>query len=201
VYHGRYAPTLGAVAGPVAAAAEDPAQVDDGSGDDLLPGARDYETALSGTEPISWPPPWSLSPDDRYVLYTGGTTGNPKGVLWRQADFLATCLGITGSLSELVDAAVPSRLRTLPAPPFMHGAAHWNAMSTWLAGGTVVVQDHPDRLDAADLLDTCERERVTSVLVVGDAFARPLVDELAVRPRDLSSLRFLLTAVPCCPQR
>jgi fatty-acyl-CoA synthase len=75
----------------------------------------------------------------------------------------------------------------------MHGAAHWNAISAWVAGGTVVVQDRTDRLDAADVLDTCEREHIGSLLIVGDAFARPLVDELERQERDLSSLRFVMT--------
>jgi fatty-acyl-CoA synthase len=61
------------------------------------------------------------------------------------------------------------------------------------SGGTVVIQDVVDRLDPVDVLDTCERHRVTSLLIVGDAFARPLLDEQRARPRDLSSLRFVLT--------
>ncbi len=75
----------------------------------------------------------------------------------------------------------------------MHGAAHWNALSAWLAGGTVVIQDDPTRLDPADLLATIEREQVTSLLIVGDAFARPLVDALRQGGHDASGLRFLLT--------
>src|SRR5690606_35206941 len=65
--------------------------------------------------------------------------------------------------------------------------------SGWLAGGTVVVQDQPDRLDPTDILGVAERERVTSLLIVGDAFARPLVEELRRRPYDLAELRFLMT--------
>jgi acyl-CoA synthetase (AMP-forming)/AMP-acid ligase II len=84
-------------------------------------------------------------------------------------------------------------LATLPAPPLMHGAAMWNALSTWINGGTIVIQDQVAHLDAADVLDTCERHAVTSVLIVGDAFARPLLDEQARQPRDLSALRFVLT--------
>jgi len=173
-------------------------RVDDGSGDALLPGAVDYEAALAAASPA--PPPVTSSPDDLYVLYTGGTTGNPKGVLWRQADFLVAALGVRrkdgtdhGSLDELVDAARRRNLATLPAPPLMHGAAMWNALSTWIGGGTIVIQDHVDHLDPADVLDTCERQQVTSLLIVGDAFARPLLDEQQRRPRDLSALRFVLT--------
>jgi fatty-acyl-CoA synthase len=193
MFHGRFADTLASVLPRLAHSPRLLLQVDDGSGAGLLPGALDYEQALSSVDPIAWPPPWPLSPDDRYVLYTGGTTGHPKGVLWRQADFLATCLGVTASVAELVEAAPLADLRVLPAPPLMHGAAHWNAMSAWIAGGTVVIQQHPDRLDAADLLDTCEREHVSSLLVVGDAFARPLVEELRRRPHALPDLRFVLS--------
>jgi fatty-acyl-CoA synthase len=91
----------------------------------------------------------------------------PKGVLWRQADFLAACLGVASTTEAIVAAAADAHLRALPAPPFMHGAAHWNALSAWVAGGTVIIQDHPDRLDAHDVLRTVDRERATSLLIVG----------------------------------
>ncbi len=190
VYHGAFASTLAAVVGDL------PGlrlllQVDDGSGAPLLDGARWYEEALAAATPR---PPAGLSPDDRYILYTGGTTGMPKGTLWRQGDFLATALGVTGTVDEIVDAArTRAGLRTLPSAPFMHGAAHWNAISAWISGGTVVVQDDPTRLDPADVLRTCERERVTALQIVGDPFARPLLDELDARDHDLSGLRFLLS--------
>jgi hypothetical protein len=78
----------------------------------------------------------------------------PKGVLWRQADFLVAALGVRapdGSeiahLDQLVEAARGRHLAALPAPPFMHGAAHWNALSCWIGGGTVVIQDHTDHFD------------------------------------------------------
>jgi fatty-acyl-CoA synthase len=189
VYHQAFAPTLAEVL-PDLPHLSLLLQVDDGSGHDLLPGAGRYEDALAGAVPLV---PHGLDPDDRYILYTGGTTGMPKGVLWRQADFLAACLGIRESLAQLVKQARPRGLRVLAAPPFMHGAAHWNAISGWVAGGTVVIQDDPTRLDPDDILDTLEREQASSLLIVGDAFARPLVDSLRARPRQLDQLRFLLT--------
>jgi fatty-acyl-CoA synthase len=165
-------------------------QVDDGSGGALVPGARWYEDALADAVPE---PPTGLSPDDLYILYTGGTTGLPKGVLWRQADFLAACLGIDRSTDDLVATARKAELRVLAAPPFMHGAAHWNALSAWSAGGTVLIQDDPSRLDPVDILGTVAREGATSLLIVGDAFARPLVDELRVGHHEVGHLRHLLT--------
>ncbi len=189
VYHGAFAATLAEVL-PSLPHLRLLVQVDDGSHTPLLPGAVDYETTLQAASPR---PPEALSPDDLYILYTGGTTGMPKGVLWRQADFLAACLGIAQTTDDIVTSAATGTLRALPAPPFMHGAAHWNALSAWLAGGTVVIQDDPVRLDPADVLSTIEREHVTSLLIVGDAFARPLVDALHIGSYDLSGLRFLLT--------
>ncbi len=189
VYHSAFADTLAQVL-PALPHLTLLIQVPDDSGNPLLPGALDYEGALCAATPD---PPEDLSPDDLYILYTGGTTGMPKGVLWRQADFLAACLGIDQTTAALVEAAASASLRTQPAPPVMHGAAHWNALSTWAAGGTVVIQTDPSRLDPVDTLATIEREGVTSLLIVGDAFARPLVDAMRAGAYDLSKLRFLLT--------
>jgi 3-oxocholest-4-en-26-oate---CoA ligase len=190
VYHAALAPRLAEVL-PDLPDIRLLLQVHDGSGTPLLPGAVDYEDALAATDPLT---PAGLSPDDRYILYTGGTTGMPKGVLWRQGDFLATCLGVKGSHADLVSVAERrAELRSLPAAPFMHGAAHWNAISAFVSGGTVVVPDEPTRFDPADVLATCERERVTALQIVGDSFARPLLDELDAHPYDLAPLRFLLS--------
>jgi fatty-acyl-CoA synthase len=169
-------------------------QVDDGSGELLLEGALDYEEALASASPT---PPRDLSPDDLYVLYTGGTTGMPKGVLWRQEDIFGAALtprGVERNLAALVERAKREGIRALPAPPFMHGAAHWVAFNMWHVGGTIIVQSNPQGLDPDDIWTTVEKERVNALTIVGDAFARPLLEGLEKRDYDLSSLRLLTSS-------
>jgi fatty-acyl-CoA synthase len=197
-YQAAFAPTLAEVL-PDLPPVEVLLQVDDGSGHDLLPGAVDYEQALASVPAEIDVEP---SPDDLYVLYTGGTTGMPKGVLWRQADIAVTGLGQRNhraggaewaSVAERL-AALPDRpQRLLPLAPFMHGAAQWIAMQTLLDGNILVIQEEVHRLDPADALDTIQRHAVTTMTIVGDAFARPLLDEQERHPRDLSSLRYLVS--------
>lgn len=200
IVHERFTPTLAEVLPDLREQPVLVLQVADGSGHGLLPGAVDYEAALAAADPVlpdglaeAW------SGDDLYLCYTGGTTGMPKGAMWRQADFLVAALGVRrsdgtdyGSLEEIV-ARARGTVRALPAPPLMHGAAHWNALSCWIAGGTVVIQDHPEHVDADDVLDTAARHGATSLLVVGDPVARPLADALRARPRELPALRHLLS--------
>jgi fatty-acyl-CoA synthase len=189
VYHASFAATLARIR-PQLPDLELWLQVADESGEPLPPGALDYERALADARPA---PPRDLSPDDLYVLYTGGTTGMPKGVLWRQEDIFRAALYTrpVASLEEVVARADRPELRALPAPPFMHGAAHWAAFNMWALGGTLVVQSQPRRLDPHDIWSTVERERVSALTIVGDAFGRPLLDQLALRDYDLSSLRLL----------
>ncbi len=144
--------------------------------------------ARSRTRPRSRPPnpgrPRTSAPTTSTSSTPAAPPGMPKGVLWRQADFLAACLGIDQTTEQLVEGARRSSLRALPAAPFMHGAAHWNALSCLDDRRHRRGPARPGRLDPHDVLDTVERERATSLLIVGDAFARPLVDALrARRPR------------------
>ncbi|MFM1791279.1 MAG: hypothetical protein RLZZ526_1606 [Actinomycetota bacterium] len=168
-------------------------QVPDSSDEPLMPGAVWYEEALARSSADK--PSAGYSGDDLYILYTGGTTGMPKGVLWRNADAVVECFGgnkTATSMDEHV-AAAPGGLRSLPSPPFMHGAAHWIAMRTWLSGGTIIVQSNPERLDPDDIWGLVEREKVNFLLIVGDAFARPLLDGLAGTSHDLSGLLNILS--------
>jgi fatty-acyl-CoA synthase len=189
IFHAGFAPTLAKLRGRL------PQvrlwiQVEDGSGE-RLDGALDYERALAAGEPTA---PEGLSDDDLYVLYTGGTTGMPKGVLWRQDEILRAALlppGTEPSVAAIVERARrgAGKVRALPTPPFMHGAAHWAAFTMWHTGGTVFVQDEVRRFDARDVLATVERERITAMTIVGDAFARPLLDALRERAVDTRSLQ------------
>jgi acyl-CoA synthetase (AMP-forming)/AMP-acid ligase II len=171
-------------------------QVADGSGNELLDGAVDYETILATPEPDAGMP--TPSGDDLYILYTGGTTGMPKGVLWRQHDIFLSSMGgrpwgaekFTGSYAELADnaRAAAGAMSILVIPPFMHGAAQWAAYTMVTMGGRLVIPDDVERMRAPDVLRLAEREKVLSLPVVGDAIARPLVDELEQGNYDLSSL-------------
>jgi acyl-CoA synthetase (AMP-forming)/AMP-acid ligase II len=194
IYQARFAPVLEKIRSELSQVALW-LQIDDGSGNALLPGALDYEQALAAASPA--PPPDDLSPDDLYILYTGGTTGMPKGVLWRQEDiFYGAMVGGAApeSLEDIQQRAQQGPgIRSLPAPPFMHGAAHWLAFIMWHIGGTVIVNSIVDRLDPDDVWSTIEREKANTLLIVGDAFARPLLDQLHEKDYDLSSL-FLLTS-------
>ncbi len=193
IYHARFAPMLAGIREKLPRL-KLLLQVDDGSGEPLLDGALDYEQALAGAEPK--PPADDLSGDDLYILYTGGTTGMPKGVLWRQEEIFYSALtqGHPESVEPLVERAKSREgIRALPTAPFMHGAAHWAAFSMWHVGGTILVQSNTERLDPDDIWSTVEREKANTITIVGDAFARPLIDQLKEKSYDLSSL-FMVTS-------
>ncbi len=190
LYHAVYAPTLASVL-PNLAVRPLLLQVADESGNALLPGALDYEEAIAAASDA--PPDVTPDGDDLHILYTGGTTGMPKGVLWRIADLVDGPLGLRrrdgsryASVAEAVEAAVNrTPVKTMVLPPMMHGAGTWTSLGGWLTGGTVLLPDVVSRLDMENAVEIMEREGATRLPVVGDAFARPLVAELERRPRSL----------------
>jgi len=197
VYHATFAPTLAKIRAQLPDL-EVLLQVEDETGNALLPGAVEYEAALADASPAR--PPLELSPDDLYILYTGGTTGMPKGVLWRQADIFVAALGGRGpggvepqSFTEIAERVKGGGAKSLPTAPLMHGAAHWASFNGFHSGNTVVFQGITEKFDAHDALSTVEREKINVMLIVGDAFARPLLDQLREKSYDLSSLFALVS--------
>jgi len=156
------------------------------------------------------------SGDDCYVLYTGGTTGRPKGVVWRHEDIFFTAIGGGNPggpplerPEELVAAVLakpnqrigaflapddpgPGEFIALSLGPLAHASGQWLALGTLLGAGTFVIYDAPS-MDMAHVLELVERERIGMLTLVGDATARPLLDELRSHPRrwDTSPVRLL----------
>ena len=198
MYHARFAPTFGEALGAVGDGVR-LIHVDDGSGHEPLPGAVRYEELLDSVsdEPLDLVP----SPDDLYVLYTGGTTGMPKAVLWRQHDIYMNAMGgrnfgtgeMVTSLEEIVERSRPEGPGSMTVAPLMHGAAQWAAFINLCGGRPFVMAPTTTHFDPAEAWALAARERVVSLSMVGDAFGRPLLDELEAGDYDLSGLLILIT--------
>ena len=182
-------------------------QVDDGS--PLLDGARRYEDVVAGHEPA---PRIERSNDDLYILYTGGTTGFPKGVMWRMEDLYFALVppvyAIAGQVlppSAEATGEVVVKVREagmtpvhLPASPLMHGTGFMTSMQALMQGGAIALLESR-HFDAHELWRVVQDERVTQMAIVGDAFAKPMVRALedAERdsdPYDLSSVRAIISS-------
>ena len=162
--------------------------IDDGSPGDLSDvlsklDSVPFEAAMaSGSSERDFPP---RSSDDHYVLYTGGTTGMPKGVVWRHEDvFYSLGGGIDAYTQERVAdewtlahraKEVAEPLRSLNLPPLMHGAAQWGFLRFAFEGNFVVMLR---RFDPHEVWRTVERERINNVSITGDAMARPMIEAL-----------------------
>jgi fatty-acyl-CoA synthase len=120
-------------------------------------------------------------------------------VLWRQSDIFTAALGGRGpagevqSLEDVASRAKAGGMKSMPTPPLMHGAAHWASFNAFHGGNTVVFQGVVETLDPHDVLSTAERERANAILIVGDAFARPIIDQLRKHTYDLSALMILIS--------
>ncbi len=172
----------------------------------ILTRGPDYEAALAA-QPADRPDAGPRSADDLYLVYTGGTTGMPKGVMWRHEDLCFAALGLDGAprqgiprleRPELIGpwarAGVGMR-RRMPLSPLMHGLGHWTTLLALLTGGCAVLSTDR-RFVASSALRTLADERVEITSLIGDAHARPIVDELARHGDlyDLSALRMITSS-------
>lgn len=198
IYHARFAPRVSAIREKLPRL-DLLLQVADDSGNELIPGALDYDMALAAAS--SELGDCGASGDDLYILYTGGTTGMPKGVLWRSHDVFLACMGGRApgrndlqSLAELIERSSEGSPSTiLLGPPLMHGSSQWCASHAITRGDRLVMTDDPTRFVASDALAVIERERVGRILTVGDAFAKPLIEALRGGSYDCSSLQMFLS--------
>ncbi len=207
VFQARFAPMLRAIRSALPRI-KTFIEVADGT-DDHLQGSADYEALIAATPAM---PPITRSEDDLYMFYTGGTTGKPKGVVYRIGDFYTgrcRTFELRGlprpenrqALASLIGelSAAKALAKALPACPLMHGTGLWlGAVQPHLVGGHVVTVDSP-RFDAHALCATIEQERIGEVALVGDAFAKPMVvaareAQAHGRPYDLSSLKVILSS-------
>ncbi len=161
--------------------------VDDGSDLPELPGAVTLDQALAGGAEDA---DIAASPDDLLMVCTGGTTGRPKGVMWRQGDIYVSSMNGAdhGQVGEIHDKVTNHGPPWFAVSPLMHAAGMWTAFSAVLNGQTIVLHDTSRKFDPAHVLGTAERERVGLMTMVGDAYAGPIVEELGRRRYDLSSL-------------
>jgi acyl-CoA synthetase (AMP-forming)/AMP-acid ligase II len=165
---------------------------------ELPPGTVRYDDAIAAQSAARDGFP-ERSADDLFVIYTGGTTGMPKGVMWRQEDIFFAGMGGGYPMGEPLAkpedagprAAANSPMVSFPAPPLMHGAAELGSFINFMGGGKVCLIR---RYTGHGALSLIAQEKCNSMTIVGDAMALPLVDALAERDYDTSSLFALASA-------
>jgi 3-oxocholest-4-en-26-oate---CoA ligase len=183
-------------------------QVDDGS--PLIEGALRFEDLIASNEPA---PRGETTGDDLYILYTGGTTGMPKGVMWRNEDLFMSLVPFVyglageslpeegpsgaGAIAKRVEA-VGSTPVHLPASPLMHGTGFMSSLQALTMGGTIVTLESR-HFDPDELWRAVVQNRVTQMAIVGDAFGKPMVKALENaesegKPYDLSSLGIIISS-------
>lgn len=167
--------------------------VDDGSGPCPDWAVPYEEAASSSTDRVR--PSWGRSGDDIYMLYTGGTTGMPKGVMWRMGDLIDAYARNTGGPDAIWQMPTAPGGVGLPACPLMHGTGSFVSFILMNTAGSIAMM--PSRhYDPAELLDTIQRDKVNVIAIVGDAFAKPMLRELDADPGrwDISSLLVIISS-------
>ncbi len=177
-------------------------------GDGTCPFATDYETLIAAHEPCA---PIARSSHDQWFLYTGGTTGQPKAVMWEHRGLLGGMestyrpfgIEVPTTVDEVVAAARTitdrgTEVRQLAASPLMHGTAGVSTKATLTHGGVVITLPSHS-FDADELFRAVELHRATMLTIVGDAFSRPMLAaieraESEGRPYDLSSVRTIVSS-------
>jgi acyl-CoA synthetase (AMP-forming)/AMP-acid ligase II len=182
-------------------------QIDDGAPHQDF--AIGYEDLLAAHDPM---PRIERSGDDLYFLYTGGTTGMPKGVMWRNEDLIKVLIDSayqfagavapdeperSGEIAKAVIDAGSTRMH-LPASPLMHGTGAFTSFQAMFVGTGIVTLENR-HFDAHELWQTVQRERITSLAIVGDAFAKPMVRALEEAeakgaPYDISSVQIIISS-------
>ncbi len=200
IYHGRFAAMLETLR-PQLPDIKIWVQVEDGTGAALLDGAVEFEAALAACPPA--PMDSDCSDDDLFIIYTGGTTGLPKGVLWRQTDIFFGLIAQTpvGTSQEQTVADVRRRVnkgrtkgnlgKAMPLAPMMHASGTCMSLGAMFRGSAIVIQETVDRFDAAEIVAMFERERITQATLIGDAFALPLLAEMDKGGHDLSAMSMI----------
>jgi len=175
--------------------------VDDASGP-CPDWATPYEAAAAGGTDENVSSPWGRSGDHLLLLYTGGTTGMPKGVMWRQDDLFGVLdannkkrLPPEQDLDAVAERIVKAGPRNMPAAPLMHGTGLFNALSNLMVGGSITTMEGR-HFSAEEFLDTVQRFVINSTSIVGDAFAKPILRALDAEPDrwDISSLRVIVSS-------